>query len=107
MTMPRSFVDVEMPDGAIHENIRVTFADKRAWEKTARARGWDPERDQVTLAGFLAWAALTRCQLIPADTKYTDFADTVVDVVMHQGDPTDPDRELDEDQPGDPTQPAQ
>lgn len=87
-------VELNGQDGPIqHENVRVIFADRLAFEKTAKARHWNPETMPFTTAGFLAWAALQRRGEFTG--TFDEFLGQVVDVELDdakaaEGDDADP-----------------
>lgn len=58
-TFTRTFITIETVDG-VFLRARVQFADQIQYEKTARARGWQPERDQATSNLFMAFQATKR-----------------------------------------------
>jgi hypothetical protein len=102
MSLKANYANVEYTgtdgEAVTVQDVRIIFADRLRFEKTAKARGWDPEKQPMTSAGFISWAALNRSGQFPG--SYEDFLNVVIDVeiddVKSQGaDDTD-----------DPTQPA-
>lgn len=79
------------------EDVRVLFADRLAYERTAKARRWDVETLPMTGAGYLAWAALKRTGQYTG--SYDDFLAQVVDVQLD-------DAKAEDDTSQDPTRPA-
>lgn len=69
--MSKVYVSVELADGTVHEDVRVTLQDQLQWSKTARARRMDPE-DQSTGSAFVAWCALRRNGLY--DGSWEEFS---------------------------------
>lgn len=97
MALTPAYANVELIDGTIYEDVRITFADRLRYEATAKARGWQPDKQPMTGAGFLAWAALTRTGRYTG--SYAEFCADVVDVQLDDtaaapdttADPTQPD----------------
>lgn len=97
--MLRSYASYELTNGEIHNDLRITYSDKARAESTARNRGWDAEKENIKLAGFLAWAAAKRLSLFAG--TYEEFIEQLVDVAL-QADDSDDDKA----DPEDPTQPG-
>lgn len=55
----RTFITVETAEETFLR-ARVQFADQLQYEKTARARGWTPERDQAVSNMFMAFQSTKR-----------------------------------------------
>ena len=99
---PKTYGYFELEDGTEAEGLRVTLKTKIQSEKSARANGWDPERDANVLGAFAAWHA---AQQAGATTlEWSAFLDAAVDAGIYQDTPED------QAAPGadaeDPTQPA-
>lgn len=96
--MQKIWLDVEMLDGTMHENVRIILADIIDYSDTARRHGWGTiEDDQIRATAFMAYAALGRMGYIDRTTY--GFDEFVSDVAMVYGD-------LDGGDAVDPTQPA-
>jgi hypothetical protein len=94
MAIPRMTADVEMLDGSTHEGLRIIAADLIRHSDVARRHNWgsledDPLRAQL----FLAYAAMTRLNLYPADTGFDQFIDECAMAMV--GDDSDDGDELD------------
>lgn len=94
MAIKPAYANVELDDGRLFESVRVIYADRLAFERTAKARRWDPETQPFTTAGFLAWAALRRSGLYAG--TYDQFLAAVVDVQLDDK-TSDPDEDADSD----------
>lgn len=90
--MRKAMTTVEMEDGTIHGPVRILYIDKLKCERAARNNQWDMQTDEITLSGFLAWAALTRTGVITM--PYEEFIESVADVMTEVLDvnPEDPTR---------------
>lgn len=88
--MRKAMSTVEMEDGTIHGPVRILYIDKLKCERAARNNQWDMQTDEITLSGFLAWAALTRTGVITM--PYEEFIESVADVMTEVLDvnPEDP-----------------
>ena len=88
--MRKAMSTVEMEDGTIHGPVRILYIDKLKCERAARNNQWDMQTDEITLSGFLAWAALTRTGVITM--PYEEFLESVADVMTEVLDvnPEDP-----------------
>lgn len=74
-------VELATPDGTVvHDQVRVIYADRLQYEKSAKARNWNVQASPMFGAGFLAWAALTRLGLYSG--TWEEFLDQVVDVTL-------------------------
>lgn len=73
-TMKLSVATVEMADGTVHENVRITLQDRLRLERTARTRKWDLANANYapSVNAFLAWSAVERAGLIGVMT-FEDF----------------------------------
>lgn len=87
--MNKFMTTVEMLDGTIYGPVRVLYADKMKCERAARANEWDLTRDEITLRGFLSWAALTRTGEITM--PYEAFIDQVADIAADSVTPEESD----------------
>lgn len=87
MALKPAYANVELNDGTVHEDVRVTYADRIRYENTAKARGWNPEKQPMTGAGFLAWAALQRAGKFAG--TFDEFREQVVDVQLDDTADTD------------------
>lgn len=76
--MNKAMTTVEMLDGTVHGPERILYIDKMKCERAARQNEWDTSRDEVTIAGFLAWATLKRTGAIAM--PYEEFIEAVADV---------------------------
>lgn len=97
-TMPKYVAFIELNDGSEYGPIRVGLASKIQANKTARANGWDPERDVSTLNAFMAWHAATTAGLL--SMGWDEFLATAMDAITV---PLDGDAPADSE---DPTRPA-
>lgn len=90
--MRKAMTTVEMEDGTIHGPVRILYIDKLKCERAARNNQWDMQTDEITLSGFLAWAALTRTGVVTM--PYEEFIESVADVMTEVLDvnPEDPTR---------------
>lgn len=84
-TIKPTYASVELTKGGeseptFYDDVRVIFADRLAYEKTAKARGWKIDQQPMTGSGFLAWAALHRTGQYAG--SYDDFLAEVVDVQL-------------------------
>lgn len=101
MGMQITFLTVELADGTVHDQVRVTAADRLKLERAGRNRNWQVGSADSTYITtqlyFLGWAVLTRTGALPEGTTFEDFTDRLlVDVSSERGEAT----------LGDPTQPA-
>lgn len=72
----RTFITVETAEGNfLHE--RVTIADQMQYEKTARANGWTPQKDQAMTNLFMGWHSLKRTGKY--DGTFEEFKDLCID----------------------------
>lgn len=88
--MRKAMSTVEMEDGTIYGPVRILYIDKLKCERAARNNGWNMQTDEITLSGFLAWAALTRTGVITM--PYEEFVEAIADVMteVQDIDPEDP-----------------
>ncbi len=77
--MHKVMTTVEMADGTIYGPERILYIDKLKCERAARNNQWNMQTDEITLSGFLAWAALTRTGKITM--PYEEFVESVADVM--------------------------
>ena len=77
MAITPMYANLELANGTVLSDLRVTYADRVRAEKTAKARGWDPNHDNVLIAGFIAWAAAQRLGHI--NQGYEEFINELVD----------------------------
>lgn len=82
-TFTRTYVLCETVD-ATFMRARVQFADQVAYEKTARARGWSPERDQAMSNLFIAWTATKRSG--QHEKTWDEFQEYAIDVQVSSED---------------------
>ncbi|MFT3877422.1 MAG: hypothetical protein QM708_13515 [Propioniciclava sp.] len=80
MALNKAYANVELQDGRTYTDLRVTFTDRKRWEVAAKARGWDAERQPVTLAAFLSWAAMVRLGHFTG--TFDDFVNQLVDAQL-------------------------
>lgn len=85
MALKKTFLSVELEDGTVHEDVRITFQDQLAWSKSAKARGLDLEDGEST--AFLIWKALERQRL--TSDKYTEFLPKIVDIAIGDDEPAE------------------
>lgn len=76
--MLKQTIAIEYNDGTITEPTRITLADKLAWEKTAKAHGWNVEDNAVTMNAFLAWSGQKRVGTY--DHGFDQFLEEVTDI---------------------------
>lgn len=79
----------ELKDGTTWEGVRITFATKVAFERSARANGWDAEKQPFTVSAFWSWHAAKLAGLTTLSWK--EFNDQVVDAGATQDEPEDSD----------------
>ena len=83
MAATKMYAVGELDDGTVWADIRVTLADKMAFEKTSHAQGWGPiEGNPVRFSAFLSWHAARRTGKIPTDMTWLAFLDHVVDATV-------------------------
>lgn len=59
-------------------DVRTSLVDQLAYEDAARRGKWGPMADNLLrFETHVAWSACKRGKLIPAETTYVQFADTV------------------------------
>lgn len=97
---PKTYGYFELEDGTELSGIRITLKTKIQAEKSARANGWDPQRDSNIMGAFAAWHAAKDTGQV--DTDWATFLDTAVDAGLYQEDAEDAEVA----DPEDPTQPA-
>lgn len=78
MALTRISLDIEMADGTVHEDVKVTIADQMLYAKKARMEKWGSmQEDMMSALIFLGFAALYRLGI------YTKgFNDFLVDAVV-------------------------
>lgn len=99
MPLSPTYASFELADGTIVEDVRITYGDRIAYEKTAKMRGWQAAEKPITTAGYLAWHAAKRLEKIKH--TYEAFVADLVDCSMddhaadaeHQADDDDPTRQ--------------
>lgn len=79
-TFNRTFISIETTDGEF-KTARVMFSDQVQYEKTARARGWSPERDQAISNMFIAYNSMKRAGL--HELSWDDFQEWAIDVQVN------------------------
>lgn len=96
----RTYITCELSNGQFF-NERVLVADQLQYEKTARANGWTPQKDQTLTNLFMGWHSLKRtgqyegtfddfqadCIDLAADNKDVD-TETGEEIQADAGDPT-------------------
>lgn len=93
--MKRTYLDVELADGTVHEAVRVLAADRIRAAKIARTNGV-PLDDSPEIAEYLAFAATTRTGLVSAEDlgawrpQVADFASAEHEPEQGSADPTQP-----------------
>lgn len=58
-TLTRIYITVELEDGQVLEDLRITVADQARYSRSARVNRWDRE-DAVRQNVFFAWASAER-----------------------------------------------
>lgn len=82
--MKKTYVDIELADGTVHEAVRVVAADKVRAAQIARTNNI-PLVDGPEVAELLAYAATTRAGVVVAENleawraQVTDYAGTETD----------------------------
>lgn len=84
--MAGTFASFELLDGTKGDDIRVTLKDKLQYERTAKVKKWNPEKDFFSFGAFLAWHASKRDGL--HDLTFEDFTDKALDATV-KGDDSD------------------
>lgn len=79
MALKRAYANVELLDGTIAEDLRITLPDRLDLERTMKARNWG-ERDSFTVAAYLAWRAMIRLKLYAG--TWDEFLADAVDVQL-------------------------
>lgn len=92
----------ELQDGTTWEGVRVPFASKVAYERTARTRGWDAEKQPFTTGAFWSWHAAKTAGI--TSLGWDEFLANVVDAGITD---TAPESEDDLDQDDDDSAGAQ
>lgn len=77
MALKQNHTTFELEDGTTVGPVRVIFADKIQFEKSAKANGWSTE-DAIHLQSFLTWHAAKREGLISA--TYEEFTAQLIDI---------------------------
>lgn len=88
MALKPTYANVELADGTIHTDVRVTYQDRVRYEVAAKARGWQGDKQPFTTAGFLAFVALTRTEKY--DGSWDEFRAGVIDVQLSEDGAADP-----------------
>lgn len=78
--MAGKFAEFELEDGTKGEGIRVILKDKLQYERTARVKKWNPEKDFFSFGAFLAWHASKREGL--HDLTFEDFVDQAIEATL-------------------------
>lgn len=79
----RTFITIETVN-AEFLTARIIFADQMQYEKTSRARGWNPEKDQALSNLFMAWQSLLRTG--QHDLSWEDFQEFAIDTQVETKD---------------------
>jgi|GEM_PF-6483493 len=85
--MRKTYVDIELADGTVHEGIRILFKDKERAEQIAR----DNEillADGPKVLGLLAFAAATRTGVVVAENLKA-WHSQVIDIAASETEPDD------------------
>lgn len=85
--MRKTYVDIELADGTVHEGIRILFKDKERAEQIAR----DNEillADGPKVLGLLAFAAATRAGVVVAE-NLKEWRSQVIDIAASETEPDD------------------
>lgn len=75
--LTRIYISVELQDGNVLEDLRVTVADQAAYSRSAKANRW-PTDDNVKQQVFFAWASARRQGLTEA--TFEDWEKSVIDL---------------------------
>lgn len=78
--MAGQFAEFELADGTKGEGIRIILKDKLQYERTARVKKWDPEKDFFSFGAFLAWHASKREWL--HELTFEDFTDKAIEATV-------------------------
>lgn len=78
--MAGQFAEFELEDGTKGEGIRIILKDKLQYERTARVKKWDPEKDFFSFGAFLAWHASKREGL--HELTFEDFTDKAIEATV-------------------------
>lgn len=91
MALKQNHTTFELSDGSTHGPLRIVFADKVQYERTAKANGWSMQ-DEFRLQSFLTWHAAKRSGT--TELSYEDFMGELVDIQfdaqVEVGDEPDP-----------------
>lgn len=82
--LPKSVAMIELADGTELGPVRVGLATKLQASKTAKAKGWDMERDAIEVSSFMAWHAAKHAGLL--DMTYEDYTAQVFDAGVFEAD---------------------
>lgn len=61
-TLTRIYISVELEDGTLLEDLRVTIADQARYQRSARVNRW-PSDDPVKQNSYFAWSSAERQKL--------------------------------------------
>lgn len=78
--MAGKFAEFELEDGTKGEGIRIILKDKLQYERTARVKKWNPEKDFFSFGAFLAWHASKREGLHAL--TFEDFVDQAIEATL-------------------------
>lgn len=78
--MAGQFAEFELADGTKGEGIRIILKDKLQYERTARVKNWNPEKDFFSFGAFLAWHASKREGL--HELTFEDFTDKAIEATV-------------------------
>lgn len=96
----RTYITCETKDGAFMKE-RITTADQIQYEKTARANGWTPQKDQTVTNLFMGFHSLRRTGQFVGE--FEAFKDLVIDL---EASTVDIDTDTGEEIPADPEDPT-
>ncbi|MGO1957217.1 hypothetical protein [Microbacterium sp.] len=91
MALKQNHTTFELEDGRTLGPVRVIFADKIQYERSAKANNWSM-RDEVHLQMFLTWHAAKREGVITL--TFEEFSEQLIDIKfdaqVEVGEETDP-----------------
>lgn len=85
--LPKTVAIIEMQDGTEIGPVRVGLATKLQASKTAKAKGWDMERDAIEVSSFMSWHAAKGAGLL--ELSYEEYSASVFDAGVFEADPED------------------
>ena len=76
-TLTRIYMSVELADGTVLEDLRVTLADQARYQRSARVGRWDKE-DAVKQQSYFAWSSAERQGL--TELSWEEWERAIVDL---------------------------